>query len=79
MPFVSGTTTTDAARVAWIERESARLAGLKLDEELPLVWLDISVNGSKWGRVELVLFKRDAPLAAENFRAMCTGGSGAEV
>lgn len=33
----------------------------------------ISVRGRPIGRIEIVLFQDVAPLAAENFRALCTG------
>ncbi|KAF4530087.1 hypothetical protein B566_EDAN001343, partial [Ephemera danica] len=42
----------------------------------PLVYLDIAIGIEKIGRVILELFKDKTPLAAENFRALCTGEKG---
>ncbi|KAL7301643.1 hypothetical protein TKK_0005650 [Trichogramma kaykai] len=42
----------------------------------PLVFLDFAVNDEKIGRVVISLFKDKCPLAAENFRALCTGEKG---
>lgn len=53
--------------------ETARLASLRKNESLPLVWLDVSVKGQFVGRMEFVLFTHISPLAAECFRRLCTG------
>ena len=43
---------------------------------LPLVFLDVEIKGVPLGRIEFLLFTHTSPLAAENFRAMCTGERG---
>ncbi|EFJ49124.1 hypothetical protein VOLCADRAFT_74454 [Volvox carteri f. nagariensis] len=63
-------------READLQAEAERLAKLKNDPELPLVWMDVSLNGTRLGRIEMVLFVKDAPRAAENFRLLCTGELG---
>ena len=40
------------------------------------MYWDIAVGGKLAGRVEFALFYKEAPLAAENFRALCTGERG---
>ena len=47
-------------------------AGMKT---FPRVFMDISVNDSKMGRIEFELFA-DTPLTSENFRCLCTGEKG---
>lgn len=47
---------------------------LRFKSDLPLVYMDVSIKGWGVGRIEMVLFKDSAPMAAENFRALCTGG-----
>ena len=42
----------------------------------PRVWFDISMGGSRLGRVLFELFADAVPKTAENFRALCTGESG---
>lgn len=44
----------------------------------PEVYFDITLNHSFAGRVTMTLFADSAPLAAENFRALCTGEKKAE-
>ncbi len=66
----------DTAKTAAAQSESDRLAALKADPSLPLVFLDVAIKGQPVGRIEMVLFVREAPRAAENFRALCTGEVG---
>ena len=61
----------DAARA-----EESRLAALRANESLPLVYLDVSIVGKPAGRIEAVLFPDVAPRAAENYRQLCTGEKG---
>ncbi len=34
----------------------------------------MAIKGVYAGRIEMVLFVKDSPLASENFRLLCTGG-----
>lgn len=65
-----------AAQASQAAKEGARLAALKANESLPLVYLDVSIKGVLRGRIEMVLFSDVSPRAAENFRRMCTGEMG---
>lgn len=56
------------------EAEAERLRTLRGNEELPLVWMDVALKGKALGRVEMVLFLKESPRAAENMRQMCSGG-----
>lgn len=56
--------------------EDARLAALRTNESLPLVFLDVAIAGKPAGRIEMALFTDVAPRAAENFRQLCTGEKG---
>lgn len=40
----------------------------------PQVFLDVAIDDKPIGRIEIVLFMKDSPLAAENLRVFCTGG-----
>lgn len=42
----------------------------------PRVYWDVDIGGKLAGRVVFSLFYKEAPLAAENFRALCTGERG---
>eukprot|EP00438_Fugacium_kawagutii_P025207 Skav225052 [mRNA] locus=scaffold1570:226854:230913:- [translate_table: standard] len=42
----------------------------------PHVFMDIEAGGKPLGRIEFELFKDVAPMAVENFRALCTGEKG---
>ena len=57
----------------------ARLAGLRGDAELPLLFLELALHGKHVGRLEMVLFVKDAPLASENFKWLCTGNISASA
>jgi cyclophilin family peptidyl-prolyl cis-trans isomerase len=59
-----------------VDLEAARLAALKANASLPLVYFDVEIKENPVGRIEMVLFPDVAPRAAENFRQLCTGESG---
>jgi peptidyl-prolyl isomerase D len=61
-----------AAEKAREAAEQKRREDLRADLSLPIVYLDVTIKGEAAGRMEFVLFTREAPLAAENFRALCT-------
>lgn len=42
----------------------------------PIVFLDLTVNDTPYGRIEIQLFNSDNPKASENFRCLCTGEKG---
>eukprot|EP01041_Mallomonas_annulata_P009319 gene9319-19346_t len=44
-----------------------------LSKSNPIVFFDISVNGTVIGRIEMTLAKDIVPITAENFRCLCTG------
>eukprot|EP00195_Chlamydomonas_chlamydogama_P010277 CAMPEP_0202891464 /NCGR_PEP_ID=MMETSP1392-20130828/1511_1 /ASSEMBLY_ACC=CAM_ASM_000868 /TAXON_ID=225041 /ORGANISM="Chlamydomonas chlamydogama, Strain SAG 11-48b" /LENGTH=393 /DNA_ID=CAMNT_0049575217 /DNA_START=101 /DNA_END=1282 /DNA_ORIENTATION=+ len=56
--------------------EEERKLKLRDDPELPLVYLDVAIDGNQVGRIEMVLFMRESPLAAENMRQLCSGEKG---
>ncbi|KAK9800751.1 hypothetical protein WJX73_006168 [Symbiochloris irregularis] len=65
------------ARVAAVKAaEAQRLIALRSNASMPLVFLDVAIQGRKVGRMEFVLFSHEAPRSAENFRALCTGEKG---
>lgn len=47
-------------------------AALRLNESLPLVYLDVSIKDKLVGRMEIVLFTDASPRHAENFRCAST-------
>ena len=54
--------------------EKSRLLLLKEDPELPLVYMDVVLHGgSRPGRIEMVLFPKESPLATENMWLMLSG------
>ncbi|PNW78008.1 hypothetical protein CHLRE_10g460650v5 [Chlamydomonas reinhardtii] len=81
-PQYQAVIAAERRRVAWRNKqppaEIERLRKLFLDESLPLVYLDIAINGTYIGRMEFVLFAKDSPLASENFRLLCTGEAGSD-
>ncbi|KXZ46929.1 hypothetical protein GPECTOR_39g423 [Gonium pectorale] len=61
---------------AELKAEADRLLKLKNDPELPLVWFDVALNGTRLGRIEMVLFVKESPRAGENMRQLCSGEKG---
>ena len=53
--------------------EAKRLADLKANEHLPLVYMDVSIANEAVGRMTFVLFPDESPRAAENYRQLFTG------
>lgn len=83
VPFTSGACysknrryTTEAAIEAENAKEEHRLASLKRNSALPLVYFDVSIMGLPKGRMEFVLFTDKAPRAAESYRLMFSGEKG---
>lgn len=72
-PWTSGALYSDAAKHQLIGAEQQRVTALKNDTSMPLVYLDVAIKGSYIGRITMVLFSKEAPRAANNFRALCTG------
>lgn len=72
--WTSGALYNEFEREAQVAAEKRRLEALRKDEDLPLVWLDVAIKGKHIGRIHFVLFMKDSPRAAENFRQLCTGG-----
>ncbi|WIA28684.1 hypothetical protein OEZ86_011220 [Tetradesmus obliquus] len=74
--WTSGALYDDAARTALLATEQARLEALRSDAALPLVYMDVAIQGKPAGRIHFVLFTKQSPRAAENFRQLCTGEKG---
>ena len=74
--WTSGSNFPSEERDRVIGGERRRLEALKNNKSLPLIYMDIKINDRYSGRMKIVLFKDAAPLAVENFRAMCTGEKG---
>ncbi|PRW45561.1 Peptidyl-prolyl cis-trans isomerase D [Chlorella sorokiniana] len=81
--WVSGAIYTKAEKDAALAKKAAAdkaeadyLEGLKRNDSLPLVYLDVEIKQRKAGRIEMVLFTDVSPRSAENFRQLCTGESG---
>ena len=49
---------------------------LKINEDNPIVYLDIKIGENKSKRIEIELFKDKVPKTCENFRCLCTGEKG---
>ncbi|KAG1677656.1 hypothetical protein FOA52_010439 [Chlamydomonas sp. UWO 241] len=74
--WTSGALFQGTVRERMAEEDRRRLLALAQDENLPLVYLDVGLNNLFLGRVYVTLFKGQSPLAAENFRQLCTGEAG---
>lgn len=61
--WTSGALYSDEQRNAAAAAATSRLQVLKANEELPLVWFDVSIKGTPVGRIHFVLFVKDAPRA----------------
>lgn len=78
-PWTSGAVLTaeEGAVVDRAEREAAAaLARRRSRPGNPRVFFDVSINGTRAGRVEFVLYMDEAPRASENFRWLATGEQG---
>jgi hypothetical protein len=71
--WTSGALYDNAARSALLATEQSRLQALRNDAALPLVYFDVAIKGKPAGRIHFVLFTKQSPRAAENFRQLCTG------
>ncbi|CAM8899081.1 unnamed protein product [Rhodiola kirilowii] len=49
---------------------------LEANKPNPIVFLDITINGAKAGRVLIELYVDTSPICSESFRALCTGEKG---
>mmetsp|Transcript_13430 Transcript_13430/g.22358 ORF Transcript_13430/g.22358 Transcript_13430/m.22358 type:complete len:252 (+) Transcript_13430:1-756(+) len=77
--WTSGAVFTESEEAAMIAKEDAARAAEELRRTRagnPRVFFDIQIDGKAAGRIEFVLYAHEAPRAAENFRAMCTGERG---
>ena len=64
-----------SGRTPAVAKGSRRGAGPDLSG-LPRTYFDVEINGVPKGRIVFALYTDVAPLAAENFRALCTGEKG---
>lgn len=83
VPWISGTCVLARERKDAQDKserkemdEKTRLAKLKANESLPLVYFDVEIKGRPVGRIEMVLYTDISPRAAENFRQLVTGEAG---
>ena len=76
-----GAYTPDEARA--VERELTAAARRTVERREwpsnPRVYFDTEIDGARAGRIEFILYAREAPRAAENFRAMCVGEKGGKL
>jgi len=83
VPFTSGACFASnrrwekqAAIAAEQDSEEVRLVELAADDSQPLVYFDVAIKGKPAGRMTFVLFTKDAPRAAENYRLLFSGERG---
>ncbi|CAL5440313.1 unnamed protein product [Camellia sinensis] len=60
----------------WRSKTSRAAVSEKMSKKLPLVFLDVSIDGDPAEKMVFELFSDVAPKTAENFRALCTGEKG---
>lgn len=58
------------------QTDLARYTALWTDTTKPLTFLEVAINGTYVGRISIVLFPEQTPIAAENFRLLTTGEAG---
>jgi hypothetical protein len=61
--FTSGALYDDAQRDAAAAAEAKRLQDLRNNEELPLVYLRVAIQGKPIGQIHFVLFTKESPRA----------------
>ncbi|CAI5983325.1 unnamed protein product [Closterium sp. NIES-64] len=66
----------ELAGIAIRPRPPGLLTTDPMDYPKPKVFFDINIDGRPAGRIIFELFTKQAPRAAENFRALCTGEKG---
>lgn len=78
--WTGGALFDDAAYEAYVSEKAAARAAIqaKLDPirdntSLPLIFMDVAIDGQNAGRVEIVPFADASPRAAENLRVMFSG------
>jgi peptidyl-prolyl isomerase D len=79
VPWTSGAVFTAAEADAVFAAERALVAAIEARRTRagnPRVFFEIAIDGAPAGRIEFVLYAKEAPRHAENFRAMCTGELG---
>eukprot|EP00798_Chlamydomonas_sp_ICE-L_P031087 gene31087-6213_t len=74
--WISGAIYAEEDKKKVASSATDRLKKLQEDTDLPIVFLDVAIKGKPIGRIKILLFAKDSPRAAENFRALCTGEKG---
>ncbi len=73
-------TPSEASALRAIEEAAAAARRERVERAgNPRVYFDVAIDGMPTGRMEFVLYARESPRHAENFRAMCTGERGGKL